>query len=654
MRIVPVVGVADVEQLETRRLLAFALDGAFASAGQFRLTGSSLQAVGISQSGKVLIGGQNKDARPFIARITTDGKLDSAFNGGKPAVIGSVGQRVVQLVSLASGKIEVNLGNAVARLKNDGTIDASFGTGGTTKVKNNRSISIDSTGAFFAAGNTTVARYGANGFIDTTWSNNGTFNYTTAPGFAALLTEIQAAVIQVRSAPGGRVMLAVSNGQETPRIGVLRLTSGGTLNTTFAGDGTFITPATFDNKSLTDFAVLPDSQSMLLIDREDGLTEVLALDGKGTVRNAVIDPADTTRKNLLRFAGGLSTYDQASSLAVTPDGKVLITGGFADPFNPGQSAGGIARIKPDFTLDRTTAPDGDGVVAAKIKADINNASLSGAHQIIRAAAADAGTFYAILENTLVRLSTAAAVPAVTHAGNRIIISGTTARDFIKVSGLGNKIDVSINGEHFSTATSVVDRIEISTGAGDDVIEIVGSFPAGGIVISTRNGDDQVTINRSDTIVSARVLLGAGDDIARTNMPSVIFGDDGQDSVIGSSSDDAIFGGPGDDTLVGNENNDYIEGGAGHDFIDGSAGNDRILGDQGNDNLLGGRGNDTVYGADGMDTLTGNLGNDYLDAGAGNDTLYTRDSATDRVFGGTGTDSANRDKADILDSIELFI
>jgi RTX calcium-binding nonapeptide repeat (4 copies) len=134
-------------------------------------------------------------------------------------------------------------------------------------------------------------------------------------------------------------------------------------------------------------------------------------------------------------------------------------------------------------------------------------------------------------------------------------------------------------------------------------DIIISNNIPGIIIHGGAGNDYITGSEDERIG----LKG------RVN-EAVIYGDDGDDTIIGGPSNDYLnggrgndkyFGGEGDDTLVEMHaiksgdaylftGNDYIAGGDGDDYIDGGFGADRIFG--GGDNTRAGHGStgDTNY------------------------------------------------------------
>lgn len=71
----------------------------------------------------------------------------------------------------------------------------------------------------------------------------------------------------------------------------------------------------------------------------------------------------------------------------------------------------------------------------------------------------------------------------------------------------------------------------------------------------------------------------------------------------------IYGGGGNDTLNGSKKDDILYGGNGNDNLNGNSGNDRLYGGDGEDTLKGGNGHDSLFGGFMVDTLTGNSGDD---------------------------------------------
>jgi len=122
--------------------------------------------------------------------------------------------------------------------------------------------------------------------------------------------------------------------------------------------------------------------------------------------------------------------------------------------------------------------------------------------------------------------------------------------------------------------------------GDDRIRVSGPVVALG-------GDDEIT-------ASGAVCAGAGDDEVRGG--DVIYGGPGDDRIAGGVWEPA-YGGPGDDVMHPGddyENKNVYFGGSGDDVLGGGRGPDRLFGGPGNDRLFGGRGNDRLVGGPGAD------------------------------------------------------
>ncbi len=124
---------------------------------------------------------------------------------------------------------------------------------------------------------------------------------------------------------------------------------------------------------------------------------------------------------------------------------------------------------------------------------------------------------------------------------------------------------------------------------------------------------------------------------------VIYGTEGNDSIMGSPYNDTIYGYGGDDTIQAFNGNNLIYGGAGNDSIRGDYGNDTIYGEDGNDYIDASKGSDIVYGGTGNDTITffyydsNPVSSNYIDAGEGNDRIEMNGGKNNTVIGGLGND-----------------
>jgi Ca2+-binding RTX toxin-like protein len=160
---------------------------------------------------------------------------------------------------------------------------------------------------------------------------------------------------------------------------------------------------------------------------------------------------------------------------------------------------------------------------------------------------------------------------------------------------------------------------------------------------------------------SKVIYGTqgNNSLVGTKGNDLIYGLEGSDRINGAGGDDCIVGGLGDDKLDGSVGNDVLLGQDGTDDLNGNSGNDKLYGGDGNDKLDGSTDSDTIYGGNGNDTLEGGTGNDSLSGEAGNDILKGG-VGNDTLIGGDGSDSAdgstgiNSCQAEIKKSCQLSI
>ncbi len=211
------------------------------------------------------------------------------------------------------------------------------------------------------------------------------------------------------------------------------------------------------------------------------------------------------------------------------------------------------------------------------------------------------------------------------------------------------------------STSDTDVRLLDIGGADGIMRLTGSTfettdfsiaAATSITINANSGNDRVTIQGVDAGYSGQVIVngGAGNDVltaTASNIPVMLIGDAGNDTLTGSTQDDTLTGGLG---------NDVLNGGAGIDTVTETTSANLIL----NNTQLTGNGNDKLTNIE-RANLTGNATNNILDAsgftlgnvtllgGNGNDTLIggafsgtaDDDGFNDSLDGGAGTDVARQ-------------
>ncbi|MFH1140349.1 MAG: delta-60 repeat domain-containing protein, partial [Chloroflexota bacterium] len=233
------------------------LDTSFGIGGKmttdFGDSGDFVGLVAIQSDGKIVAAGQS-DYDFALARFNADGSLDTTFgtsgkvttdfggdDAGESMAIQSDGAIVMVGWSNAGGNADF----ALARYNANGSLDTSFGTGGkvTTDFGGNShglSVAIQGDGRIVVSGNAVVgspsdfalARYNANGSLDTTFGAGG--KVTTDFGGAGGADSGNSVAIQ----SDGRIVVAgFSNAGGFNDFALARYNANGILDTTFGTGG---------------------------------------------------------------------------------------------------------------------------------------------------------------------------------------------------------------------------------------------------------------------------------------------------------------------------------------------------------------------------------------------------------------------------------
>jgi uncharacterized delta-60 repeat protein len=192
-----------------------------------------------------------------VARYRIDGSLDPSFGAGGKIITGfgdndaasavavqSDGKIVVAGGSLASGNVTF----ALARYASDGLLDPGFGSGGKVVTDFGHreeafALALQPDGKIVVAGenassggNLALARYGADGSLDASFGTGG--KVTTGFGDASAIAQL---VLQ----PDGKILVTVNvftpdnlGGTGIVRSLLTHFTSNGSLDPTFNGTGT--------------------------------------------------------------------------------------------------------------------------------------------------------------------------------------------------------------------------------------------------------------------------------------------------------------------------------------------------------------------------------------------------------------------------------
>ena len=259
----------------------------------------------------------------------------------------------------------------------DGDLDPTFGIGGMVLTDINRSTDIGNAVAVqadgklvvvgtsytrndFSAEDFVVTRYNPNGTLDTTFGRGGKVR-TDFPGLAAAPSSV---VIQ----PDGKIVVA---GGAFPlftfagNFKVVRYNANGTLDTSF-GDGGIVTTNFPEGSYAFDVALQPDGK---IIAAGTVFVDFVIGDSSNTDFALARYNTDGTPDATFGNGGQVSTdflgvEDDAFSVLIQPDGKIVAVGSANDPATFYDFA--AARYLSNGTLDTTFG------VAGKVQTDFGD------------------------------------------------------------------------------------------------------------------------------------------------------------------------------------------------------------------------------------------------------------------------------------------
>ena len=202
-------------------------------------------AVVIAPNGKILLGGFSgpEGGNIQVARMTAKGALDTTFGAGGIATVDFGGTEFGEAIARqADGRILVvgrsSAGGAVvARLRATGALDPDFGSGGRVTLPGGGSLSavlVQPDRNIVVAGNAsgsammTVTRLKPDGSLDATFGGGG----TTTVAFGSLANPLGGAARR----PDGKIVIAGYT-QDGEDVAVARLNADGSLDATFGAAG---------------------------------------------------------------------------------------------------------------------------------------------------------------------------------------------------------------------------------------------------------------------------------------------------------------------------------------------------------------------------------------------------------------------------------
>lgn len=303
-------------------------------------------------------------------KVLTDftGRMDAAYDmavqpDGKIVVVG-----VTTLIE--NNLLSTNFG--LVRYSANGSLDTSFGSGG--KVSTNFSVydkayavALQPDGKIVVVGSTVavygsyqvdfaIARYNSDGSLDATFGSGGKAVFD----FDGLEDEARAIVIQTdnKIVVGGTARVIHGSVHDSD-FALLRLNSDGTLDTTFDSDGKLTTnlsgPVSFVNDNITALSLYPDGRILAGgCTPDEGNFSLARYNPNGS-----LDTTFDTDGKVITDLQGNNNNDSLRAMVLQPDEKILTVG--TSSINHGSTRGfALARYTSDGSLDSTFG-GGDGI-----------------------------------------------------------------------------------------------------------------------------------------------------------------------------------------------------------------------------------------------------------------------------------------------------
>ena len=347
-----------------------------------------------------------------LTRYNADGSLDTAFgtNGVVPAAGGvdlvapNLAVQADGKIVLAGGATRVSPGTptpwlrtvTVVRLNADGSPDATFGTNGVVELGTESPYqrhgvavlaggSIVLTGTAYPGGDPNVAH--DDSFTYTVLSRAGVVGATTTfvgpPSYA--LAPYNQAVSATPTPDGGALLLYTLSGfgpagPPQTTVALVKLTAGGVTDAGFDGDGVWSGVLGNGNGQGLSLAVQPDGKVLM--------TSILTPTSPNGVTQSDLAVlrlnADGSRDTSFGGDGEVTAlpgggYAGYAGVALLPDGRVVVSSGRVT-----SSDAGVAVLNPDGTPDDYFA-DGSGVSGVRVgtgNTTVGSVAVSGSRVIV--------------------------------------------------------------------------------------------------------------------------------------------------------------------------------------------------------------------------------------------------------------------------------
>lgn len=341
----------------------------------------------VQPDGKIIVSGYSYDYDPwcpceyafsgFIARYNSSGTPDASFGANGKILIGNdyeyggfktalqpdgkivtIGQK---FTLNAAGNLYIAVDFAVSRYNANGTLDASFGTGGKvfTAVgdgqfepyyyEDPRGVVLQSDGKIVVMGfifvngsgyKFGIVRYNTDGSLDNNFGSGGKVITAIASNYGPS-SDVNSMLLQ----PDGKIVLVGSYNYD---ILLVRYNADGSLDSRFGVNGrvTYSTPPSIDGG--LDSVLQPDGK-IVVAGYADRGSEIVRFNANG-----LIDPSFA--------ANGIfkteSSFFVGNSVALQPDGKIVAFGHASIGGNGNNIGFAVARLNPDGSPDARFGTNG--------------------------------------------------------------------------------------------------------------------------------------------------------------------------------------------------------------------------------------------------------------------------------------------------------
>jgi len=331
----------------------------------------SAASIVLQSNGKIVVAGNMYNGNNYdfaVTRYNSDGTLDTSFSLDGKVTTDFGGDDYGTSVAMQSdGKIVVSgYGSsggpddfAIARYNTDGSLDTSFDSDGKVLIdigryENGKALAIQTDGKIVVAGNSValggiapniqLVRLNANGSLDSDFDFDG--KVTTDIG------SDEENALSLALQIDGKIVVGGSSGSfGSTEMTLLRYNSDGSLDTNFSSDGIATINFAPNSESANSVAIQSDGKIIAAGYADIGgqvVFAIIRLNSNGSLDTTF----DSDGKVSTSFG---SFYDEATSVAIQNDGKI-ITAGYS--LSGGKYNFATARYNINGSLDATFDSDG--------------------------------------------------------------------------------------------------------------------------------------------------------------------------------------------------------------------------------------------------------------------------------------------------------